>query len=295
MRSARLFGSGGAARLVPPGAVTGLSIGTVAAIMAFFAVLVLALALAAGRLAATWSGELAGAATLQVVAPPEAVEDQARAALEVLRTTPGITAVRVIEVDEQRALLAPWFGTDTAIDSLPLPLLIEVGIDRALLDQDELAGRLAAEAPGTVFDDHSAWRAPLIATATRLRLFALASLGLMAVALAAVLSMAATAAVAASGRAIRTLRLVGARDSFIAAGFTRRFARPTMAGAALGTLAGLGLLAMLPATSEQGFFLVGIGPVGWHWLLPALIPPAAGAVAWAVVRLSTGRNLRRWS
>lgn len=295
MKLARLFGSGAAARLLPPGAVSGRSIGLVAAIMAFFAVLVLALALAAGRLAATWSGELAGAATLQVVAPPAAVEDQARAALQVLRTTPGITAVRVIEVEEQRALLAPWFGADAALDSLPLPLLIEVGIDRALLDQAGLAARLATEAPGTVFDDHSAWRAPLIATAGRLQVFALACLGLMAVTLAAVLSMAATAAILASGRAIETLRLVGARDSFIAAGFTRRFARQTMAGAAVGVLAGLALIAGLPATSEAGFFLVGIGLVGWHWALPLLIPPAAGAVAWTATRLATGRNLRRWS
>jgi len=291
----RIFGSGAAARLLPPGAVSARAIGLVAAIMAFFAVLLLALALAAGRLAETWSGALADAATLQVLAPAEAVEDQARAALEVLRSTPGILTVRVIDVEEQHALLAPWFGADTALESLPLPLLIEVGIDRARLDPDGLAERLAAEAPGTVFDDHSAWRAPLVVTAKRLRVFAFACLGLLAVMLAAMLSMAATASVVASGRAIRTLRLVGARDSFIAAGFTRRFARLTMTGAVAGVLAGLGLVATLPTTSEAGFFLAGIGLRGWHWALPALIPPAAGAVAWAAARLATGRNLRRWS
>jgi cell division transport system permease protein len=295
VRLSRLFGSGAAARLVPPGAASGLSIGVVAAIMAFFAVLVLALALATGRLAVSWSGELAGTATLQVVAPPEVVEEQARAALEVLRTTPGVSAVRVIEVEEQRALLAPWFGADTALDALPLPLLIEVEIDRDRLEAESLVLRLRAEAPGAVFDDHSAWRAPLIVTAERLRLFALACLGLMALALAAVLSMAATAAIAANGRVIQTLRLVGARDGFIASGFTRRFARQATLGAGVGMIAGLALLATLPQASEEGFFLVGIGLVGWHWVLPLLIPPAAGAVAWIATRLATGRNLRRWS
>ena len=36
-------------------------------------------------------------------------------------------------------------------------------------------------------------------------------------------------------------------------------------------------MALLPQGSEQGFFLVGIGLAGWHWLLPLAVPPAAGA------------------
>jgi cell division transport system permease protein len=288
-------GSGAIDRVVPRGATAGLSIGFVAAAMAFFAVLALALALAAGRLASSWSEELANAATLQVFADPEAVESQARAALNVLRTTPGVQSVRIIEVEEQRALLEPWFGPGVALDDLPLPLLIEVITDRDRLDRESLALRLEAEAPGAVFDDHAAWRAPLVATAERLRVFAFACLGLIALALAAVLSLAATAAIAANGQVIRTLRLIGARDGFIAAAFTRRFAVQATLGAAVGTAAGMILLALLPRASEQGFFLVGIGLQGLHWLAPLAVPPVCGAVAWVATRLAAARNLRRWS
>lgn len=290
-----LRGADGADAVMPGGAQSALSIGFLAAVLAFFAVLGLAVALAAGRLAASWSGELADTATLQVIAADDQIEEQARAALEVLRTTPGITSVRMIDLAEQEKLLEPWLGPDVPVESLPLPLLIEVTTDAEQLNRESLELRLQAEAPGAVYDDHAAWRQPLIATAERLKLFALACVGLTALALAAVLGLAARAAVAANGAAVETLRLVGARDGFIARAFTRRFVLRVLIGAAVGTAAGTALLGFLPQASEPGFFLVGIGLVGWHWLLPLLVPPAAALVAWATARRATLRTLRRWS
>jgi cell division transport system permease protein len=285
----------GADRVVPPGVGSALSIGFVAATMAFLGVLTLALALAAGRLADQWSGTLGGAATLHVFAEADAVEAQALAALNVLRTTPGVRSVRVVEVEEQRAMLAPWFGGEVALDALPLPLLIDVDIDRETLNRESLELRLKAEAPGAVFDDHSAWRGPLVVTAERLRVFAFACLGLMTLTLGAVIALASTAAIAANGQVIQTLRQIGARDSFIGGAFTRRFTAQATAGAAVGAAAGMALLAVLPAASEEGFFLVGVGLRGWHWLAPLAVPLVCGAVAWIATRLAARANLRRWS
>ena len=290
-----LRGDPGADRVVPRGARAAVSVGFLAAVMAFFAVLALALALAAGRLAESWSGELSRDATLQVFAPQDQVEAQARAALNVLRTTPGILSVRVVTLDEQKALLEPWLGPGFAVETLPLPLMIEVTTDQTALNKESLALRLSAEAPGAVFDDHAAWRLPLVATAERLRLFALGCLVLTALALAAVVGLAAQAAVAANGPVIQVLRLIGARDGYITHAFTRRFTLRALAGAVLGGAAGLALIAGLPAADEQGFFLVGIGLQGWHWALPALVPLIAALVAFAVTRLATRASLRRWS
>ncbi len=291
----RALRGGPADRVVPRGRHAAVAVGFLAAVMAFFAVMALALALAAGRLADSWEGELARDATLQIFAPQDKVEEQARAALNVLKTTPGILSVRVVTLEEQKALLEPWLGPDFAIESLPLPLMIEVTTDQDRLNRESLSLRLSAEAPGAIFDDHAAWRAPLVATAARLRLFALACLGLTALALASVQGLAAHAAVVANGQVIQMLRLIGARDGFIAGAFTRRFTSRAVAGAALGTGVGMALLALLPSASEQGFFLVGIGPRGWHWLLPPLVPLVAGLVAYVVTRRTTLRSLRRWS
>jgi cell division transport system permease protein len=281
------------ARLLPDAGRA--SVAVIAGILAFFAVLLLALGLAAGQLAASWQGELAETATLQIFAPETAMEEQARAALEVLRSTPGVRSVRMIDVAEQERLLEPWLGPEVAADSLPLPLMIEVATDRAELDAAGLELRLQAEAPGAVFDDHAAWREPLVATAERLRGFAFGCLALTVMALGATLGLAAQAAVAANGQAVEVLRLVGARDRYIARAFTGRLTRQAAAGALAGTALGAGLLAVLPQGSEQGFFLVGIGPAGWHRLAPLAVPPAAAAVAWLAARWATRRNLRRWS
>lgn len=290
-----LRGNPGADRVVPRGAQAAVSVGFLTAVMAFFAVLALALALAAGRLADSWSGELARDATLQVFAPQDEVEAQARAALNVLRTTPGIVSVRVVTLEEQKALLEPWLGPGFAVETLPLPLMIEVATDRTVLDQQSLTLRLSAEAPGAVFDDHAAWRQPLVTTATRLRIFALCCLGLTVLALAAVIGLAARAAVAANAQVIQTLRLIGARDAYIADAFTRRLTLRALTGAVIGGGLGLALLAALPQADEQGFFLVGLGLLGWHWALPLLVPVIAALVAFGVTRWSTRARLRRWS
>ena len=91
---------------------------------------------------------------------------------------------------------------------------------------------------------------------------------------------------------------IGGRNSTTASPGRRwRLRRPqnTPALVAAGTAAGLALVALLPQGSEQGFFLVGIGLAGWHWLLPRVVPAAAGAVAWASAAVAARRGLRRWS
>ena len=293
--AAYLRGSGGPDRIVPRATQPLGLVALLAALIAFGAVLALALAVAATRLAEGWQAELADAATLQVFAPEDEIEQQARAALAVLRETPGVRSVRMVDLSEQERLLEPWLGPDLPVESLPLPLLIEVEADRDVLDQAALLVRLQAEAPGAVYDDHAAWREPLVATAERLRSAALAAVGFAAVTLAAVLALAAQAAVSANGRVVEMLRLVGARDGFIARAFTRRVTLRAVAGAAAGTALAMGVLAMLPAASGRSFFPVGIRLDGWHWLLPLLVPPAAALIAWGASRVTTRRRLREWS
>jgi cell division transport system permease protein len=288
-------GSARAERLVPRSRVAAWQLGFLAMVLAFFAVLAIALGLAAARIAADWGAAVARPATLQIVAPEAEVEAQARAALGILRETPGVRSVRVIEPEEQRALLEPWFGPDLPVESLPLPLLIEVGVSPEGIDAAALRARLAEAAPGASYDDHAAWRAPLVATAWRVAAFAASAVAALALALTAGVALAARGAVAASGTVIRTLRLVGARDAFIAGAFTRRFVLDATLGAVLGTLAAMLLLMQVPPGREDGYFLAGIGLVGWHWLVPVIVPALWAVLAWTGARAAARRGLRRWS
>jgi cell division transport system permease protein len=288
-------GDPAADRLLPARRALGLPLALVAAILAFLAVLAVSLGLAAGSLAADWGGPQAGTATLQIFGTGGDVEAEARAALGVLRGTPGVRGVRVIEIEEQRALLEPWFGAEIPADSLPLPLLIEVSTDGAALDRDALSRRLEADVPGAVFDDHAAIREALSVSANRLRVFAAGCLVLLAVALAAVFALGAQAAVAANAAAIRTLRLVGARDRFIGGILSRRALRQALAGAVPGALTAFALVALLPRASEPGFFLVAIGPRSWAWGLALLVPLAAALIGWLATARTLRRQLRRWT
>lgn len=279
-------------RVVPPSGAAARLTGLVAGAMAFLAVFALALSLASGRLAARWGEALARTATVRISAPADQMALQTDAVLAVLSVTPGVASSRALTVEEQRALLAPWFGPDLPVDALPLPQLIEVVETGTGYDGEGLRQRLAAEAPGAVLDDHTRWRKPLVQAAGRLRLLGWMSMGLIALVVAAMITLAANAALSANAQVIRVLRLVGARDTYIARAFVRRFTLRAFWGAAAGSMAGMIGVALLPRADAAGGFLTGLGFQGAGWLLPLLLPPLAGAVAYAATRSAALAKLR---
>lgn len=279
-------------RVVPPTGHTAWLTSFTAGAMTFLAVFALALSLASGRLADRWSEALARTGTVRVSAPADQLETQTRAVLDVLATTPGIATARALTDAEQRALLEPWFGPDLPVDSLPIPRLIEITEDDTGYDGEGLRQRLAAEAPGAVLDDHTRWRKPLAVAAGRLRLLGLVSILLILGTMAAMITLAANAALAANAQVIKVLRLVGARDSYIARAFTRRFTQRALIGAAVGAIAGMIGIGFLPAADTAGGFLTGLGFQGFGWLLPLLLPPLAAAVAFFATRTAALSKLR---
>ena len=286
-----LMGDIQADRVVPRTGFTAQLTLFVSGAMAFLAVFALALSLATGRLAERWGDELARSATVRITAPQDQIDAQTVAAIRVLETTGGIASVRSLSIEEQQALLAPWFGPDMPLDSLPVPQLIEVIEDGDGYDAAGLRLRLQAEAPGAVLDDHTRWRAPLVKAADRLRLLGWLSIVLIGATMGAMITLAANAALAANAQLIAVLRLVGATDNYIAKAFVRRFTLRALFGATMGTVVGLGAAFFLPSASDEGGFLTGLGYQGWHWLWPLFIPVIAAMVAFAATRFAAHRTL----
>ncbi|MEM7439266.1 MAG: FtsX-like permease family protein [Pseudomonadota bacterium] len=282
-------------RVVPPSGFTARLTVFTSFAMAFVTVFALALSLAAGRLAERWDEELARTSTIRISAPEGQLAAQSEAVLEVLRTTPGIQSARVLDEAEQRALLEPWFGPDLPLDALPVPRLIEIIEDGAGPDQEGLRLRLTAEAPGAVLDDHTRWRRPLVQAANRLRWLGGLSILLMAGSMAAMVTLAAQSALAANGREIGVLRLIGAQDTYIARAFVRRFTLRAIFGAAAGTFLGMVAIFLLPGPQEEGAFLTGLGFRGWHWVWPLAIPPIVAVVAFLATRIAAFRRLQTLS
>lgn len=287
-----LAGDAQADKVVPPTGFTATLTLFSAAAMAFLAVFALALSLATGRLADRWGDELARSSTLRISAPADQMAAQTKAALNVLETTKGVASARALDDDEQRALLEPWFGPDLPVESLPIPQLIEVIEDAEGFDADGLRLRLAAEVPGAVLDDHTRWRRPLIRAAYRLRLLGWVSLALISATTAAMITLAANAALSANTKVIAVLRLVGARDTYIARAFVRRFTLRALIGAAVGVALGSLAILLLPSSDAGGGFLTGLGFRGLHWLWPLVIPPLAAVVAFTATRAAARRTLK---
>ena len=183
------IGDAQAERAVPPTGFTVRLTVFSAAAMAFLVVFALALSLASGRLANRWSNELARSATVRISAPVEQMAAQTEAALNVLRTTEGVESARALSLDEQRDLLAPWFGPELPLDTLPLPQMIEVIETAGGFDGDGLRLRLAGEVPGAGLDNHARWRAPLVSAASALRTLGWLSIVLIACATGAMISL----------------------------------------------------------------------------------------------------------
>ena len=154
-------------RIVPPSGASAWLTAFTAAAMTFLAVFALALSLASGRLADRWSAALHRTATIRISAPEDQMDQQTKAVLDLLATTPGVASARALSPEDQRKLLEPWFGPDLPLDDLPLPQLIDVVAAPEGYDSEGLKQRLAAEAPGAVLDDHTRWRRPMAAAAER--------------------------------------------------------------------------------------------------------------------------------
>ncbi|GAA4217852.1 cell division transport system permease protein [Sagittula marina] len=288
---ALLKGDQGADRIVPPSGFTvRLTLFTSAA-MAFLTIFALALSLAAGRLGTSWGDELARASTIRISAPPEQMQEQVASVLRLLEQTPGVETARALSADEQRELLEPWFGPALPVEQLPVPQLIDVSETSDGYDADSLRLRLQAEAPGAVLDEHTRWRRPLVAAASRLRLLGWVSILLIGAATGAMVTLAAHAALAANAQVIAVLRLVGATDGYIAQAFVRRFTLRTLSGALAGTLAGMAALLLMPSAGDVEGLLTGLRFEGWQWLLPLVVPPLAALVAYIATSAAARRVL----
>jgi len=229
-----VVGDAQANRVVPPTGFSARLTLFAAGALAFLAVFVLALSLAASRIADGWSEELARSATLRISAPLGQRAAQTELALRILRQTPSVAEVRTLSVEEQTGLLTPWFGASLSLEDLPVPQMIEVIEDGTGYDAAGLHLRLTAELPGAVLDDHTRWRRPLVEAANGLCRLGLISVVLIGGAMAAMITLTAQAALAANSQVIEVLRLVGARDSYIAQAFVRRFTLRALTGGAVG-------------------------------------------------------------
>jgi len=282
--------------IVPKTTLAGRALVAVVAIMTFLATLTTGAAMLIRAAASDWQSDVAREITIQVrpVAGRDIEADVARAAA-LARGFRGIADVRPFSREESKRLLEPWLGTGLALDDLPVPRIIVVRIAAdAAPDLAQLRQALADQVPGASLDDHRGF-------VERMRSMANAAVAgglivLMLVLIATVLSVAfaTRGAMATNRQVIEVLHFIGAKNSFIAGHFQRRFLMLGLQGGIVGGAAGMALFALIelgnrwfPGTAggDQFGALFGSFSIG----LPGYVAVVAQIVLIAVVTAATSR------
>lgn len=213
-----------------------------------------------------------------------------------LRATPGVARVSIIDERSSRALLEPWLGRGKLTTALPIPRLIDVALKpNATLDIAGLTKRLRAGAPTVILADHRQWLGNLLKLARTIKILALIVLGLTAAICIAAVVFAARSGLAIHHRVAEILHLIGARDRFIAGQFERQALRYGLAGGLVGlALAVLSLLGLGWLLGEiQIFGLSALEFSPGHWLALAALVPGVTLIAMATARITVLRALAR--
>lgn len=223
----RVDKNGGQGAVVPASSVTGNSLNLVISIMCFLACLTAGAVYMINQSADAWLRDVASEVTVQV--EPREGSEINKVVDEVvayLRQQKGISAATPLSLESATALLEPWLGKSNALESLPVPRLIAVDLDRnAPPDFEGLSQELQSRFTGATLDDHRQWQTQIRTVTRSLALGGISILLLVAAATTAIIVSATRSAMASNREIVEVLHFVGATDGFIAREFEKHFLR----------------------------------------------------------------------
>jgi cell division transport system permease protein len=239
--------------LVPASSVAGAALSVVIAIMTFLAALTAGFAVLLTQASHDWRGQVGAEMTIQVMPRPgRDLDADARKAMEVVASFPGLRDARALSKEQSEELLAPWLGAGLDLGQLPVPRLISLKRDEsAKLDEIGLRAALDAALPNANLDNHGAWMQRLTTMADVVVAAALGVFALVLTAMGLAVGFATRGAMADTKEIIQALHFVGAADSFIAGEFQRHFLRLGLRGSLIGGGAAAALFFALSALSRQ--------------------------------------------
>jgi len=247
-------------------------------VMAFLASLAFIFLLSAQRLQDNWQNELGRSATIQVMLEnAEVRETKMASAISVLETQLPDANISPLSLADSKSLLKPWLGSVSLPDDLPLPALIKVEFEnkgKTRLNIDKLAAALSNEGLITEIDDHSRWSNQIGKTGRGLKAIALALLGLIFTACAAVSIYSTQAALTAQRDVMRVLVQVGASDNFITKLLIGQAAKRGLWGGTIGVIIGGIVSALLSLRRNKDTALLPDLAMRWTdglWLLCLII------------------------
>ncbi|MCB1529188.1 MAG: ABC transporter permease [Hyphomicrobiaceae bacterium] len=272
------------APIVPPDSVAGSSLTLVISIMCFLACLTAGAWYMMNQSAAAWMNDIASEVTVQVE-PREGVDAEKSTAdvAAALSAETGISAIRILSLDQSGAMLEPWLGSSDAWKALPIPRLIAVELDRTNPPNlDAVRSRLEKTFQGVSLDDHRQWQRQIRTVTRSFALGGLTILLLVGAATTAIIVSATKSSMASNREIVEVLHFVGATDKFIAREFEKHFLRLGIRAGLIGAVSAMAVFFAMPWVVR----LLGGGAVTMaemHRLIGAGTLDAAGYVLLIIV------------
>ena len=215
--------------------------------------------------------------------------------LTVLQELPHLENVRVIPKQELLALLDPWLGDTEDIKDLDLPILIDVTFTNPeALDVADLTQRLRQITAGIRVETHSHWQGLITNTYQAIEMVSMGLILFVFIVLAVVMSLVTRASVVAYRSIIDTLRLMGAKNSFIAKQFQSHMYKSCLQGGFVGWAGGIGLVFFLNNLPQLlGHPLVVASMITWQNVcFFAFLPIVMAVFSVLITRITVTRLLR---
>lgn len=236
------------AAIVPPGSVTGSSLTLVVSIMCFLACLTAGAVFMIHQSAEAWVKDIASEVTVQVEPPDTGDAEKIVTDVSAFLTKErGISAVRVLSLEDSAQLLEPWLGSIDTLKSLPVPRLIALELDRSTPpDLEAVRASLSGQFQGVTLDDHRGWQRQIRTVTHGFALGGLGILLLVASATTAVIISATRSALSSNREIVEVLHFVGATDRFIAREFEKHFLSLGIRAGLVGALCAMATFLLLP-------------------------------------------------
>jgi cell division transport system permease protein len=227
--------------------------------LCFLAALAALSARAAFSAADEWTNEVSGQITIRV----EGDAEELSRALKLTKSHPNILSARSLTANDAEELLSPWLGSAGVPEGLPLPKLIAANATPESKNIGKsLAELLKNDGISAEVDDHVEWSENIKDATQSAQLVALSAVAILAATAICVIAFATHAALLARRDIVEVLHLCGAKDSYIAGLFERRFLGLGLQAGTVGSILALCGAAFMLYIARQSD--------GEIWLLPQL-------------------------
>lgn len=208
-----------------------------------------------------------------------------------LERYPDIKQVSVLSNTELRALLEPWLGTNTDIELLPIPKLLDVKIKEGKpFDYKKLTIRLSEISPQASINDHNLWLSRLLKFINSLKVLALTVLILVALASITAIIYAAETSLNVHKDIINILHIMGATDQYIATNYVKQITESSLIAGIIGTIIAVPAIMIVGSMAkgiEAGIFnSVSFGLEEWLiiFILPVLTAILVAFTAYITIK-----------